>query len=133
MIAQMGSPDMKLPIQYALTYPERWFGESEYLDLAELGKLTFESPDLGRFPCIGAAYRAVEIGGTMPAVLSVADEIAVDSFLKGCISFTHIAQVIENTLSSHSPLALEDMSDLFEAESWAREFASEEVKKIATG
>ncbi len=133
MIAQMSNPDMRLPIQYALSYPERWPGKLEVLDLAKLGKLTFESPDPGKFPCIGAAYRAVEVGGTMPAVLSAADEVAVDAFLKGKIRFTQIAQIIEETLDSHSPVAVGDVSTVLEAEGWAREFASKRVDVISGG
>ncbi len=131
MVAQLSNPDMRLPIQHTLTYPERWPRESKGLDLAELGKFTFENPDLDRFPCIRAAYMAAEVGGTMPAVLSAADEVAVNAFLKGSISFVHIAQVVEKTLNSHSSMSVEDISAVFEAESWAQKFASEEVETIS--
>src|SRR5436305_15281077 len=91
MLAQLSTPDMCLPIQYALTYPERASSERVQTNLAKLGSLTFEEPDADRFPAINLARKAGEIGGTMPAVMNAANEIAVDVFINGRISFPSIS------------------------------------------
>jgi 1-deoxy-D-xylulose-5-phosphate reductoisomerase len=101
VIAQLGVTDMKHPIQYALTYPERREGCSSPLDLAGLGGLTFEEPDLERFPCLDLAFQALRMGGTAPAALNAANEVAVDAFLKGRIGFCDIAAVNGEILRSH--------------------------------
>ncbi len=121
VIAQLATPDMRLPIQFALTYPERLTSLVEPLDLVKTGRLVFQKPDLRRFPCLALARRALREGGTSPAVLTAADEEAVDSFLSGAISFSQIPRVIEGVLSRHrrktARLTLEDVR---EADAWAR-------------
>ena len=95
VIAQLGVTDMRLPIQYACSYPERWDGAAAALDLARAGRLDFAAPDLDRFPCLGLAYRALRAGGTLPVVLNAANEVAVAAFLDGTLGFTAIPAVIE--------------------------------------
>jgi 1-deoxy-D-xylulose-5-phosphate reductoisomerase len=101
--AQLGVPDMKLPIQYALMFPERMPGPRKKLDLEALGRMTFLRPDVERFPCLRLAYRALEMGGTAPAVLNAANEVAVQLFLDGRIPFTTLPKIIEEALLSHIP------------------------------
>jgi len=100
--AQMSIPDMKLPIQYALTYPRRYPSQFERIDFADLGLMTFLKPDREKFQCLGLAYRALKIGGTAPAVLNAANEIAVELFLGGKISFNRIPHLIEYALDNTS-------------------------------
>jgi 1-deoxy-D-xylulose-5-phosphate reductoisomerase len=119
-LAQLSPPDMRLPIQYALTYPERWPREAASLDLATLGTLSFESPDRKRFPCLNLAYQALGIGGTMPAVLNAANEIAVRAFLDERISFARIAELNERTMARHEVIAHPGIEDILEADRWAR-------------
>jgi len=101
MLAQLSTPDMCLPIQYALTYPERVGSDRVQTNLAKLGSLTFEEPDLERFPAIALARQAGEVGGTMPAVLNAANEVAVDAFCQRKITFEQIAQVVARTMERH--------------------------------
>jgi len=101
IIAQMGRTDMRLPILYAFSWPERYESAMEDLDLLSMGPLTFEKPDTQRFPCLDLAYKAIEIGGTMPTVLNAADEVAIDKFLKKEISFAEIPLIIEEAMKSH--------------------------------
>jgi len=96
--AQLGLPDMRIPISYALTYPNRLKYDFPRLDLAQIGSLTFFKPDVGKFPCLDLAYKALEIGGTAPAVLNAANEIAVEAFLNDRIKFTEIHKVIQFAL-----------------------------------
>ena len=103
IIAQMGVTDMRLPIQYAFSYPERWAGPLPALDLAHAGRLDFEVPDTDAFPCLRLAYRALDGGGSLPVVLNAANEIAVAWFLDGRLGFTSIADVIERTMEAHRP------------------------------
>jgi 1-deoxy-D-xylulose-5-phosphate reductoisomerase len=119
-IAQLAVPDMRLPIQYALTYPKRTVSLTEKLDLAEAGKLEFSRPDSERFPCLGMAYSAIRAGGTAPAVLSASDEIAVRAFLEGAIGFRQIPLVIGEVIRRHSVIARPSIEDLVEADDWAR-------------
>jgi len=120
IIAQMGVTDMRHPIQYALTYPERLRNCLEPLDLASLGQLTFEEPDTERFPCLQLAYEALRAGGTMPAVLSAANEVAVRAFLDRKIGFGEIARTIEATMREHSPNGIASIDDVLAADEWAR-------------
>lgn len=122
LIAQLAPPDMKLPIQYALTYPERCESLVGPLDLAEVGALEFSEPDLEKFPCLKLAYFAVQGGGTYPAVLSAADEVAVRGFLDEKISFTDIARVVEATLEAHQVVSHPSIEETLEADRWARDF-----------
>ncbi len=123
--AQLGYPDMELPIQYALGYPQRLASDFRPLDLAALGQLTFEAPDPVRFPCLSLAREAGRLGGTAPAVLCAADEVAVRWFLDGRLPFTAIATVIEAVLYEHPPQAVESVEQLLTAERWALEQAEQ--------
>jgi 1-deoxy-D-xylulose-5-phosphate reductoisomerase len=110
--AQLGVPDMKLPIQYALFFPDRPRSPFKRLDLAALSQMTFQEPDGGRFRCLPLAYRALQLGGTAPAVLNAANEVAVQMFLDGRIAFPSIAGIIEGELEAHVPMASHTISDL---------------------
>ena len=123
IIAQMGIPDMKIPIAYALSCPEHISLDLPRCDLLKEGPLTFEAPDTERFPCLALAYRALQVGGTMPAVLNAANEVAVQGFLDDKISFIDIEGVIERTMDAHSRLELDTLEDALSADSWARECA----------
>jgi 1-deoxy-D-xylulose-5-phosphate reductoisomerase len=116
----MGLPDMRGPISYALAYPERLPTELPSLNLLEIDKLTFDLPDEKRFPALRLAYRAVEEGGTMPAVLNAANEIAVEAFLNNKIGFTGIPNIIEQTMNSYKGKEINTIQDALEADSWAR-------------
>jgi 1-deoxy-D-xylulose-5-phosphate reductoisomerase len=130
--AQLGVPDMRLPIQCALTYPDRVPETSvPRLDLTALGTLSFGIPRQDRFPCLGLALEAGRRGGTAPAVLAAADEIAVENFLAGYIRFTDIARVIEDTLSAHSEVGNPSLEQVLEADRWARTYAGDLVRAKA--
>ncbi len=130
--AQLGVPDMRLPIQCALTYPNRIPETSiPRLDLTSIGTLHFGIPPHGRFPCLGLALEAGRRGGTAPAVLAAADEVAVENFLAGYIRFTDIAKVIESTLDSHEEIANPSLEQVLEADSWARTHAQDLVRAKA--
>jgi 1-deoxy-D-xylulose-5-phosphate reductoisomerase len=118
--AQLGLPDMRLPIQYALSHPNRWPNELPRLDLAAVGGLTFAPVDLDRYPALGLAIEAGQRGGTYPGVLSAADEVAVQGFLDGRIRFTDIPRVIESVLSRHIPCAFSTLDDILQSDTWAR-------------
>ena len=124
MLAQLSVPDMRLPIQYALLYPERLPSLIRPLDLAEVGKLEFERADPERFPALRLAYQALKLGGTFPAVLSAADEIAVQAFLEERISFVRILAVVEEVLARHVSLAGETLEEVLEADRWARKIGT---------
>ena len=110
--AQLGIPDMKMPIQYALTYPDRPVSPHRRIDFAALREMTFLPPDISRFPCLPLAYHALAMGGTAPAVLNAANEVAVQMFLDGDLAFTAIPGVIGEALKAHSPLQLFTLEDL---------------------
>jgi 1-deoxy-D-xylulose-5-phosphate reductoisomerase len=129
--AQLSLPDMRLPIQYALLYPERHPCPIQRLDLTKIGALTFEPPDEVRFPCLRLAKLAVQVGGTMPAVLNAADEIAVNAFLQRKISFMDIPAIIEAVMERHRPIAEPDLNTVWEVDEWARAMARELVQKLA--
>jgi 1-deoxy-D-xylulose-5-phosphate reductoisomerase len=118
--AQLGFPDMKLPIQYALTYPERPTSGFRRIDFGEISQLTFLPPDRKKFPCLAAAFRALEMGGTSSAVLNAANEVAVELFLDGQIPFTAIPTLIEKALDDHAPLGTYSLSDLEELDADTR-------------
>ncbi len=127
--AQMGPPDMRLPIQCALCYPERVaLSPAPRLDLALLGTLHFAPPDLRRYPCLGLALDAGHRGGTYPAVLAAADEVAVDHFLGGHIAFTDIPAALEDALSAHAGTADASLEAVLAADAWARRRADDWVK-----
>lgn len=123
VMAQMGTADMRHPIQYALTYPERLESAVPLMNWEELSSLEFDIPDKNKFPCLEMAYRAIELGGTAPAVLNAADEVAVCAFLEKRITFTQIPTVILEVLDAHVPDRAESIPAILEADRWAREFA----------
>ncbi|SNB46390.1 1-deoxy-D-xylulose-5-phosphate reductoisomerase [Geobacter sp. DSM 9736] len=121
VIAQLGVPDMKAPIAYALTYPERVVTGVKPLDLTDLSGLTFLKPDHFRFPALQLAYRAMSDGESMPAVMNAANEVAVEAFLKGRIGFTDISRAIEKTMDVHQPHSLGSIEEVLMVDRWARE------------
>jgi 1-deoxy-D-xylulose-5-phosphate reductoisomerase len=135
VIAQLGITDMRLPIQYAFSWPARWNGDLPSLNLLQCGHLAFEAPDHARFPCLGLAYRALEGGGALPLVLNAANELAVASFLSGSIGFLDIARAIEAALDAsgqaghhHLPPTLDDVK---EVDRWARTYTGEVLDRLA--
>jgi 1-deoxy-D-xylulose-5-phosphate reductoisomerase len=118
---------MKAPIAYALSYPERLPLPLPPLDLCRIGQLTFTEPDVSRFACLELAYAALRAGGTVPAVLNAANEIAVQAFLDGKIAFLGIADVIRRTVARHTPQPLEDIATVINADQWGRDEATREV------
>lgn len=121
VIAQLGTPDMKVPIQYALTYPSRYdLPTSKKLDLVEIGKLHFSQMDMERFPCLKMAFDAGKEGGTMPTVLNAANEVAVDLFLKGKISFLTIEDFIAKAMNEHRTIKSPDLETILEIDQQTR-------------
>lgn len=124
VLAQLGTTDMQIPIQYALTYPARANSPVKRLDLTRIGRLHFEKPNRKKFPCLDLAYEAGEKGGTYPAVLNAANEVAVGRFLKEEITFVQVPKIIEKTLRKYRPLTNGTLDGILNADSWAREEAS---------
>jgi 1-deoxy-D-xylulose-5-phosphate reductoisomerase len=120
LLAQLSTPDMCLPIQYALTYPERIPSDRVQTDFVKLGSLTFEAPDEERFPSLQLARRAGETGGTLPAVLNAANEVAVDAFVKGKINFPQITETVRRVMDAHTVVKHPTLEKLLEADAWAR-------------
>jgi 1-deoxy-D-xylulose-5-phosphate reductoisomerase len=120
VMALLSMPDMRLPIQYALTYPERVETGLPKLNLNNLGGIDFEEPDRERFPCLDLAFEAVRRGGTVPTVLSAADEVAVASFLEGSIGFAEIYPVLRGVVGAHEPRSSESLDEVVAADRWAR-------------
>ena len=120
MLAQLSTPDMCLPIQYALNYPERAASDRVQTNLARLGSLTFEEPDPDRFPAILLALKAGDVGGTMPAVLNAANEIAVECFVQRKIGFPEISTTVEAVLKRHQLVEHPDLNQILAADAWAR-------------
>jgi 1-deoxy-D-xylulose-5-phosphate reductoisomerase len=131
VLAQLGWPDMRLPIAYALSYPRRLPLQAEPLDLGKVAQLTFERPDFERFPALRLGYEAADLGGTMPAVLNAANEVAVAAFLEGRLSFPGIPRVVQETMAAHSAAPLENLAQVLEVNHWAREYARELVRGSA--
>ena len=125
MIAQLGRPDMCLPIQYALTYPERVAGIARALRLEEIGTLTFEKPNLETFRALSLGYEVARTGGTAPVVFNAANEAAVEEFLAGRIKFVNIVEIIENCLNRHNVKPTISLEDVLEADAWARREVTE--------
>ena len=123
VLAQLGVTDMRIAIQYALTYPERWDCPLPPLDIQKLARLEFFEPDHEKFPCLNLAYKALRTGGTAPAVLNAADEIVVDAFLNEQIPFHSIPEIIEAVLDLHSPEQACSLDVILQADAWAREEA----------
>jgi 1-deoxy-D-xylulose-5-phosphate reductoisomerase len=124
IIAQLSTPDMCLPIQYALTYPDRAPSDRVQTNLAKLGSLTFEEPDVERFPSLNLARRAGECGGTLPAVLNAANEIAVDAYVNRRITFPQITEIVRQTMDSHKAVEHPTLEQILEADAWARSQAA---------
>jgi 1-deoxy-D-xylulose-5-phosphate reductoisomerase len=125
IIAQMGIPDMIVPISYALSFPRHEETSLPQLELDEIGALSFEKPDLTRFECLSLAFRAVEVGDSMPAVMNGANEIAVESFLNKRIGFLQISELIKKTMEAHQTFSVGRIEKVIEADKWAREKARE--------
>ncbi len=125
MLAQLSTPDMCLPIQYALTYPDRAPSCRVQTNLARLGALTFEEPDPERFPALALARLAGEVGGTVPAVLNAANEIAVEAFVNRRLSFTGISDTVRKTLESHKTVPHPSLEQILAADAWARQTAAQ--------
>jgi len=130
IIAQLSTPDMRIPIAYALSYPERLKVQVPPVNFIETGKLTFLKPDYEKFPCIKLAYEAMDSGGTMPIVLNAADEVAVACFLEGRIRFTEIPTIIRKTMESHKVMPIKDMEEIQNTDRWARHKAEALIRRI---
>ncbi len=133
LIGQLGLPDMRGPISYALFYPEREGIAGPGLNLADIAKLEFFSPDVDMFPSIGLAYRAAQEGGTMPAVLNASNEVAVAAFLSKDIGFTEIPRVVEKTLDHYVPFEPESLDDVIRADEWGRSEAETIIEAMKEG
>lgn len=123
MLAQLSTPDMCLPIQYALTYPDRAASDRVQTSLAEIGRLDFEEPDTDRFRALSLARRAGEVGGTLPAVLNAANEVAVEAFCERQLSYLGITETVAAVMAAHDLVAQPAMGEILEADSWARKAA----------
>lgn len=130
IIAQLGVTDMKHAIQYALTYPKRKENCLPPLDFKKLAQLTFEEPDTEKFPCLALAYRALKIGGTMPAALNAANEIAVEAFLGGKIKLHEIPKIIESVMQEHQSEAVTNLEIILETDAWARRQATTKLESL---
>ena len=129
-IAQLGVTDMRLPIQYAFSYPDRWNGPIPPLDLVRAGRLDFDVPDTVAFPCLRLAYRALEADRSLPVVLNAANEIAVARFLEGRVSFPSIAEIIERTMDAHVPAEMASLAAVRAVDQWAREYSQETARRV---
>lgn len=130
MIAQLGVTDMRLPIQYAFSYPDRWRAPLPSLDLARAGRLEFEVPDRDAFPCLGLAYRALDSAKSLPVVLNAANEVAVARFLEGRLAFTAIAEVIGQTMDAHRSTDVASLSAVRAVDRWARDHAAGVAREV---
>jgi 1-deoxy-D-xylulose-5-phosphate reductoisomerase len=130
VIAQLGVTDMRLPIQYAFSYPERWPAPVPSLDLARAGRLEFLEPDRTTFPCLGLAYRALQSPGSVAVVLNAANEVAVARFLDGALSFAGIARVIEGTMDAHVPAEVGTLAQVRAVDEWARDYARDTARGL---
>lgn len=124
IISQLSTPDMCLPIQYALTYPKRIGSDRVQTNFAKIGTLTFEEPDTDRFPALNLARRAGEVGGTLPAVLNAANEIAVEAFVNRRINFPQITEVVARTMKEHKVVEHPTLAEVLSADAWARDFTA---------
>jgi 1-deoxy-D-xylulose-5-phosphate reductoisomerase len=131
VIAQLGVTDMRHAIQYALTYPARYTCDLPPLDLTAISSLNFEDPDHDRFPCVALAYRALKVGGTLPAAMNAANEEAVAAFLDERICLTEIPLVIEAVMDRHSTKPVEDIETVLQVDRWARGAAATEIEKVS--
>jgi 1-deoxy-D-xylulose-5-phosphate reductoisomerase len=131
VIAQLGAPDMRIPIQYALTYPDRRSNSFSRINLLDTGRLTFEEPDVEAFPCLRLAFEALKAGGTMPAAMNAANEAAVGMFLEGEIGFMDIPAIIEKVMDEHSTNINPLLEDIIEVDRWARSTAAKAAETLA--
>lgn len=129
ILAQMGIPDMRIPIKYSLTYPERTVTKDKRLDFSMLKSISFEEPDISRFPCLGLAYDALRDGDSSCIVLNGANEVAVKLFLEEKIAFTDIYNIVANTLEKHVKTNINDLEDVFNVDEWSRNIALELYNK----
>ena len=125
--AHLGTTDMRIPIQYALSYPERWDAPVAPLDFTTLGSLEFEAPDTNVFRCLALAREAGQRGGTLPCVMNAANEVAVAAFLSGACSYLGIAKCVESTMEAHDVQAVESIEQLLEIDAWSRAFARDAI------
>jgi 1-deoxy-D-xylulose-5-phosphate reductoisomerase len=130
ILAQLGVTDMRLPIQYAFSYPERWASPLPRLDLARCGRLDFHLPDHEKFPGLRLAYRALDAGGGLSAVLNAANEVAVEAFLGGRLRFTSISELIEQAMNAHVPATVASLADIRRVDAWARAYSQELVREL---
>ena len=130
VIAQLGVTDMRLPIQYACSYPDRWETPLPTLDLVRAGRLEFHEPARDRFPCLALAYGALRAGGTLPVVLNAANEVAVEAFLDGKLGFTAIPRVIERTMNAHEIERVSTVDTVRRVDRWAREQAHDAARAL---
>ncbi|HBG5345895.1 TPA: 1-deoxy-D-xylulose-5-phosphate reductoisomerase [Clostridioides difficile] len=129
IIAQLGCPDMRLPIQYALTYPDRMESSFERMNFSKFNTLTFEEPDLKTFPCLKLAYECLKMGGTYSSVLNSANEVLVSEFLEDKIGFYDIPYYIEKTLEVHSSISKPTLEEILETDRWSRAYVANLIKK----
>jgi 1-deoxy-D-xylulose-5-phosphate reductoisomerase len=127
VIGQLSSPDMRLPIQYALAYPDRYGSHFATVDLVKAGKLTFFEPDRGKFRCLQLAYDAFTTGKSMPCVMNAANEVAVAGFLEGKISFPQIPVLVDRAMEAHQAVDYWDINELKEIDQWARIFTQQAI------
>jgi len=130
VIAQLGEPDMKIPIQYALTYPIRIKNNFNKIDFFKRNNLTFEKPNTKLFKCLDLAFKAIKIGGTMPAVLNAANEMAVENFINGKIKFLDIPKLIEMSMNEYNTKYNYNLTDVINADNWARTFVKQKVAEV---
>jgi 1-deoxy-D-xylulose-5-phosphate reductoisomerase len=129
-LAQMGIPNMKVPIAYALTYPERIVNDLPSLNLEKTGNLEFHNPDVKKFPCLSLAYAAGRCGGTAPVVLNAADEVAVSAFMEKKIGFIDLPKIVETVLGLHNSINNPSLDDILQADLWARRETSKIIERI---
>jgi len=130
VIAQIGVTDMRLPIQYAFSYPDRWPAQLPSLDLARVRHLEFDRPDTEAFPCLRLAYKALEDARSLPVVLNAANEVAVAEFLEGRLAFTAIAAVIAQAMDAHRPTQVATLAEVRSVDRWARDYSLELARKV---
>ncbi|HZJ76342.1 MAG TPA: 1-deoxy-D-xylulose-5-phosphate reductoisomerase [Oscillospiraceae bacterium] len=128
IISQMGVPDMRIPIQYALSHPKRIGSNVKRLDFNNLGQLTFMSPDIEKFPCLSLAYEALKIGKTMPCVLNGANEVLVEYFLQDKIGFYDIPKFIEKAMTIHKPFSYKTIDEILEVDKWVKKWVKSKIK-----
>jgi 1-deoxy-D-xylulose-5-phosphate reductoisomerase len=129
VMAQLSQPDMRLPIQFALSYPERIDLNTRRIDFAQLAQLTFEKPDLERFPCLGLAYRALEEGGNATCIMNGANEVAVAAFLDGRIRFVDIPEIISETMARCTRVTSPDLEAIYSTDFEAKRIATDYINR----